>query len=111
MIDSPFSQPDLRDDFTESGDPLVGVARGNGVFYFQEFYEGEARDMGKILNYRTVDTFLFGDVRDCVRIKEYSPLDPGAVEHKYYCGNLGLVEENSGGKTVFETLINVSPTP
>jgi len=85
----------------------------SGVFYFQEFYEGEAKDMGKILNYKSVNTFLYGRVNGCVRIKEYSPLAPGAVEHKTYCENLGLVlvEENSGGKTVFENLVSVTPTP
>jgi len=85
----------------------------SGVFYFQEFYEGEALDMAKILNYKKVDTYLYGEQDGCVRIKEYSPLAPGAIEHKTYCDGFGLVlvEENSGGKTVFETLIDVGATP
>jgi hypothetical protein len=85
----------------------------SGVNYFQEIYEGEALDAAKILNYKNVNTFLYGKVADCVRIKEYSALAPGAVEHKTYCEGLGLVlvEENSGGKTVFENLVDVGPTP
>lgn len=98
----------------EEGILMLADPTGNdGVFYFQEFYEGEAKDMAKILNYKKVDTFLYGMLNGCVRIKEFSPLAPGAIEHKTYCEDLGLVlvEENSGGKTVFEELIGVGPTP
>ena len=84
-----------------------------GSFYFQEYYEDEALDMGKILTSKKVATVPFGPQKGCVMIKEYSPLSPGAIEHKYYCENHGLVvvEENSGGKTVFEKLISVEPIP
>jgi hypothetical protein len=98
----------------EEGILMLADPTGNkGVFYFQEFYEGEAKDMGKILNFKKVETPLYGEVAGCAMIKEWSPLVPGAIEHKYYCENLGLVlvEENSGGKTVFEELIDVSPAP
>lgn len=86
----------------------------SGVNYLQEDYEGEALDAAKILNYKPVDTFLYGKLeKGCVRIKEYSALSPGAIEHKTYCEGLGLVvvEENSGGKTVYENLIDVGSTP
>ncbi|MFT5138779.1 MAG: hypothetical protein ACI9H8_000716 [Lysobacterales bacterium] len=80
-----------------------------GQFYFQEFWEDEATDMGKVLSFKTVDSFLYGDVDDCVVIKEWVPLDPGNVEHKYYCYDKGLVlvEGNAGGKTVFADLVEV----
>jgi len=80
-----------------------------GQFYFQEFWEDEATDMGKILNFKDIDTFVYGEVADCVKIKEWVPLDPGNVEHKYYCEDLGLVlvEGNAGGKTVYTDLVEV----
>lgn len=92
---------------------LADPTEEKGVFYFQEFYEDEATDMAKILNVKAVDTFLYGEVEGCVKIKEWAPLDPGSVEHKYYCENVGLVlvEENAGGKTLFVDLISVGPTP
>lgn len=85
----------------------------NGVRYLQEVYPDEALDAAKISNYKKVDTFLYGTQQGCVNIKEYSSLAPGAVEHKIYCENLGLVlvEENAGGKTVFENLVDVGMTP
>ena len=83
-----------------------------GQFYFQEYYEDEATDMGKVLNFKRVDTFLYGEVDGCAVIKEWVPLEPGNVEHKYYCDGLGLVlvEGNAGGKTVWTDLVE-SPLP
>jgi hypothetical protein len=92
---------------------LADPAANKGGFYFQEFYEDEALDMGKVLTLKKVATVLYGPQEGCAMIKEYSPLSPGEIEHKYYCEDLGLVvvEENSGGKTVFEKLISVEPIP
>ena len=80
-----------------------------GQFYFQEFWEDEATDMAKILNFRTVDTVLYGELEGCLKTKEWVPLEPGNVEHKYYCLDHGLVlvEGNAGGKTVWTDLIEV----
>lgn len=85
---------------------------GKGDFYFQEFYEDVATDMGKVLNFKKVDTVLYGKLKGCLMIKEWVPLDPGSIEHKYYCEDKGLVlvEENAGGKTVFvDLVINATP--
>ena len=80
-----------------------------GQFYFQEFWEDEATDMGKVLNFKTIDTVTEGEQEGCVVIKEWVPLDPGNVEHKYYCYGHGLllVEGNAGGKTVYTDLVDV----
>ena len=82
-----------------------------GQFYFQEFWEEEAEDMGKILNFKKVnseylDTIFYG----CVVIKEWVPLEPGSIEHKYFCRDIGLVqvEGNAGGKTEWTYLVEVS---
>jgi len=92
---------------------LADPPANKGGFYFQEYYEDEALDMGKILTSRKVTTIPYGPQEDCIMIKEYSPLSPGEIEHKYYCEGLGLmvVEENAGGKTVFEKLVDVGPIP
>ncbi|HET9810188.1 MAG TPA: hypothetical protein VFP53_00645, partial [Sphingomicrobium sp.] len=39
---------------------------------------------------------------DCLVTKEWNALEPGSVEQKYYCPEIGLVlvTEASGGKTV-----------
>lgn len=80
-----------------------------GQFYFQEFWEDEATDMGKILNFKDIETVLNGEQEDCLVVKEWVPLSPGNVEHKYYCYGLGLqlVQGNAGGKTVWTDLVDV----
>lgn len=83
------------------------LVNGKGKFYFQEFWEDEATDMAKILNFKDVDTFLDVPNEKCLMTKEWVPLEPGNVEHKYYCYDTGLVlvEGNAGGKTEWTDLI------
>lgn len=86
-----------------------------GLFYFQEYYEDVATDMAKVLNFKDVEVFVeieAGPVLDeelegCAMIKEWVPLEPGEVEHKYYCYGYGLmqVEGNAGGPTVLTDLV------
>ena len=82
-----------------------------GDFYQQEYYEDHAEDWGKVV------TFVEMDDRECLKTKEWSPLETGHVEHKFYCsdgttGDLTLINELKG-KTVVETLIdrNVTAPP
>lgn len=78
-------------------DPAVGVA------YRQEYLEGEAEDIAKVLSLNnTVELEGFGPFTDCLKTKEWTPLESGAVEHKFYCpsgGGLMLIQELKG-KTV-----------
>jgi hypothetical protein len=79
------------------GDPIEGLA------YQQEFLEDEAEDMGKVLKLAvTVELESFGPFTDCLKTKEWTPLERGHVEHKFYCpsgGGLMLINELHG-KTV-----------
>lgn len=81
-----------------------------GAFYRQEYLEGEAEDMAKVLrlNARVVLTFDNNELdqreyEGCLMTKEWSPLERGAIEHKYYCpteefdGLLPLINELQGG--------------
>ena len=97
-------------DGAEAGIVLLGNPF-KGDFYQQEFYEGEAEDWGKVV------TFSAWDGLTCMKTKEWSPLEPGAVEHKWYCsdgtvGELSLIEELQG-KTVIVDLVdrNIKKTP
>jgi hypothetical protein len=84
-----------------------------GDFYQQEFDEDNAEDWGKVLNFVPVE-YAGGDYENCLETKEWSPLEHGAIEHKYYCqeadggrGALVQVEAVSGGKTEWTKLIDV----
>ncbi len=79
-----------------------------GDCYQQEYYEGEAEDMGKVLKLNAKVSIEYGDYEDCLKTKEWTPLEPGEIEHKYYAPGLGLVFiEELKGKTVEVELVNV----
>jgi len=67
--------------------PVVGHA------YRQEFYEGEAEDLGEIVQLDGVERVPFGPFTDLLVTKDWNPLDPDTVEHKYYAEGVGLVLE------------------
>ena len=76
-------------DGAEAGIVILGEP-ANGLFYMQEHYEDEAEDWGKVLNFVTIDGLT------CMKTKEWTPLEPGNVEHKFYCsdgdtGELSLI--------------------
>jgi len=97
-------------DGAEAGIVILG-APTKGAFYSQEFYEDEAEDWGKVL------TFKRRDGLRCMKTKEWSPLEAGAVEHKWYCsdgmvGNLSLIEELQGGTVIVDLVdTNVAAPP
>jgi hypothetical protein len=74
-------------------DPQVGDA------YRQEFFKGEAEDMGQVLGLSDSVSIGLGNYRDCLKIKDWTPLEPNVVEHKFYskeAGNLILEEKVAG---------------
>ena len=84
-----------------------------GDSYRQEFYEGEAEDQAKVLRLDTAVSIGIGDFAGCLKIKEWSALEHGAVEHKYYCpegGGLMLVEELQGKTVRVELTGNALPS-
>jgi hypothetical protein len=86
-------------------DPMPGNS------YPQEFLEGVAEDIGKVLRL-DADVTDYCD-KDCLKTKEWSPLATGNVEHKYYARNIvddigGLVlVEALKGKNVLTELLDV----
>jgi hypothetical protein len=79
-----------------------------GVSYFQEFYEGVAEDTARVLQLNVTVTLELGTFEGCAKAKEWTPLDPGTVEHKYYAPGVGLVYiEELKGKTVKVELVGI----
>ena len=72
-----------------------------GKTYRQEFYEGEAEDMAKVLRLNVSVDVPYGSFTACLETMDWSPLEPGAREHKLYCPGIGLVLEvsPSGGRS------------
>lgn len=82
------------DDGAVPGVIMLGEPRP-GDWYQQEFFEGGAEDRAKVLRLNAPVSIAFGDYVDCLMTKEYTPLSPGTIEHKFYCrltdGGFGLM--------------------
>jgi hypothetical protein len=68
-------------------DPVPGDA------YRQEFYPGEAEDMAEVLRLDGSQETPAGTFDDLLVTREWTPLEPGVVEEKYYATGVGLVAE------------------
>jgi hypothetical protein len=83
-------------------DPMPGIS------YRQEYYEDEAEDMGKVLRLNAEVSIEYGDFEDCLKTKEWTKLEPGNIEHKYYAPGVGLVFiEELKEKTVKVELVDI----
>ena len=83
-----------------------------GKAYRQEYYEGEAEDMAKVLHGGLTVEVPAGTFEDCIETMDWTPLSPGAREHKFYCAGVGLVKEvqPKGGRETNE-LVQVAGLP
>jgi hypothetical protein len=61
-----------------------------GQVYRQEYLAGEAEDMGEVLALGETVTVPYGPLSGCLKTRDYTPLEPGADEHKYYCPEVGF---------------------
>lgn len=81
-----------------------------GQAYRQEYYAGEAEDLGEILEVAVAKTIGLGTYDDVVVTKDWNPLEPDVVEEKSYAAGIGLIYETKtvGGE---ETVELVEHTP
>jgi hypothetical protein len=81
----------------------------SGDSYRQEFLAGVAEDMAKVLRLNASVSVPYGDFENCLETKEWSPLEPGVIEHKFYARGIGLVlVEELKGKTVRQELVDIT---
>ena len=62
-----------------------------GDSYRQEYYKGEAEDMADVLALNEDVKVPFGNFSGCLKTRDYTPLEIGADEYKYYCSEVGGV--------------------
>jgi hypothetical protein len=86
------------------GEPEVGLA------YRQEYYAGEAEDAGEIISLDEQAEVPFGAFDGVLMTKDWTPLEPRLVEHKFYVQGIGpvLALTVSGG-TDREELLSFEP--
>ncbi len=74
--------------------------------YYQEFYQGEAEDIGLVVEVGVAVTLADGSEYTCLKTRDYTPLEPGHVEFKYYAPGIGVVleeVEESGERVELES--------
>lgn len=64
-----------------------------GEPYRQEYYAGEAEDMGEVMSVTETVTVPFGTFTDVLQTKDWTPLEPGVMEYKFYAAGVGVVKE------------------
>ncbi|MCA9300359.1 MAG: hypothetical protein KDA28_14915, partial [Phycisphaerales bacterium] len=72
-------------------DPQVGDV------YSQEYYADEAEDMGEVIALDSDVTLADGSAHTCLETKDYTPLEPGIEERKFYAEGIGVVAERAPG--------------
>src|SRR6266516_6084752 len=67
--------------------PMVGQSRR------QEYYKGHAEDHFAVLSLRASVSVPFVTSKRALLTKEWTPLEPGTLDHKYYVRGIGEVKE------------------
>ena len=71
------------------GDPSAHI----GETYRQEYYAGEAEDMGQLLTVTAQTVVPYGEFENVVLNYDFTPLEIDAHEIKYYAEGIGVVKE------------------
>ncbi len=84
--------------------------------YRQEYYKGSAEDMGKIISLNETVKIGSRTYHNCLQTSDFSPLELGVEENKYYCKEVGSValETNTEDQERTELIsveYNTSPSP
>lgn len=88
------------------GEPVVGTE------YRQEYYEDEAEDWAKVISLSDSVTVTYGTFPNCLVTEEWTPLEPGFTEHKYYAEGIGMVYAVTiDGGSEAEELVSYTPPP
>jgi hypothetical protein len=64
-----------------------------GDVYRQEFLLGEAEDAGEVLSLAAAAEVPAGSFPSCLQTADFTPVEPDALEHKFYAPGVGLVLE------------------
>ena len=64
-----------------------------GARYYQEVAPKVAMDRAEIVSIAETAKVPAGTFKDCVRVKETTPLEPGVTEYKVHAPGIGLVQD------------------
>lgn len=79
-----------------------------GEIYRQEYYEEVAEDMAQVVSLQESVAVPFGNFENCLKTRDWNPLEKGSEENKYYCEEVaGLVLEVNTEDGEKAELINI----
>jgi len=69
------------------GNPVVGET------YRQEYLRGVAEDMAEVVATNVSVSIVYGSLSGCLQTKDWTPLEKGVAENKYFAPGIGVVLE------------------
>ncbi len=63
--------------------------------YYQEIAPKVALDRAEVVSLSETVKTPAGEFRNCLKVEETTPLEPGVREYKYYAADVGLVQDGS----------------
>ena len=79
-----------------------------GPEYRQEYKAGEAEDMGQIVAVSETVKVPYGELKECLKTKDWSMLEAGC-EYKWYAKGVGVVREETSDGEIAELLEVTKP--
>ena len=78
-----------------------------GDTYQQEFSAGVAEDMANVVALNKTVNVPYGSFKNCLQTAEFTPLEPGALENKFYASGVGFIQGVAlrGGRERLELVI------
>ena len=64
-----------------------------GMRYREEYYFGHAEDEAEITRTGITETISLGTFNNCIKTKNWTALEPDALENKVYAPGIGLIKE------------------
>jgi hypothetical protein len=89
-------------DGAKPGIVMYAIQPALGLPYRQEYYVCEAEDMAEVVSLSEAVVVQYGNFNDCLKTREFTPLEPDVNEYKYYAQGIGMVLEvdvASGART------------
>lgn len=66
-----------------------------GARYYQEIAPQVAMDRAEIASLSEIVRTPAGVFKDCLKVEETTPLEPGVKEYKYYAAGIGIIQDGS----------------
>ena len=77
--------------------------------YRQEFLINEAEDVATVVALNESVTVPFGTFQHCLKTADYTALDPGVIEYKFYAPGIGMVLEDNPDTGTQVVLVSFTP--